>query len=406
MKYFRQSWFIALCFFILIKPGCISGMAVLAPLDTFLNLLRILLVLFELMVLIKCMLVMPGNRLLGVFLLVLASILWEPVSTVLNGKGTADVGALMNNLGIALTAYMGLRIDYDAFVEGIAKITGAYVIINCLTVILFPGGLYASEQYTQNFFLSYRTSWLAVYLLALTAVLLWNANVHTRSSKRFSVAVVLAAAVSMVMQWTATGLFCFTLAGIILAIYNRTEKKPLGILWIMLAEVAAFWVVVIARLMEMFSFLLVTVLKKDLTLTFRTRIWDNALRTIQEHFLIGVGRLDAKQMRALLGFGVAHPHNHYLYVTLCFGVVGLVLFLLAVYFANKGKVNQGRMQEGRIMMAAFIVLLSAGQVESFSATGGYLIPIYLIAASIHCKEGMRKETKVDNDRVLSIVYRK
>lgn len=392
MRYFGKSWFIAICFFILIKPGCISGMAMLAPLDTLLNLLRILLVLYALMVFAKNMLVLPKNRLLCVFLFILVSILWEPLSTFLNGKGTADIGALMNNLGIALIAYMGLRVDYDSFIEGIAKITGAYVIINCITVILFPGGLYATEKYTQNFFLSYRTSWLVIYLLALTAVLLWNENVHSHSSKRLVVFVVLSATVSMVMQWTATGLFCFTLAGIILVIYSWREKKPLEISCIMLAEAAAFWLVVIARLMDMFSFLLVTILKKDLTLTFRTRIWDNALKTISEHLIIGVGRLDATQMRTFLGFGASHPHNHYLYVTLCFGVVGLVLFLLTVYFANKGKILQGRLQEGRILMAAFIVLLSAGQVESFSATGGYIIPLYLIAASIRCSIGMRKET--------------
>lgn len=391
MRYFGKSWFIAISFFILIKPGCISGMAVLAPLDTLLNLLRILLVLYALIVFAKNMLVLPKNRLLGVFLLILMSILWEPISTFLNGKSAADIGALMNNLGIALIAYMGLRVDYDSFIEGIAKITGAYVIINCVTVILFPGGMYANEKYAQNFFLSYRTSWLVIYLLALTAVLLWNANVHSHSSKRWMLFVVLTAAVSMVMQWTATGLFCFTLAGIILVFYSWRDKKPLGISCIMLAEAAAFWLVVIARLMDMFSFLLVTILKKDLTLTFRTRIWDNALKTISEHLIIGVGRLDAAQMRAFLGFGASHPHNHYLYVTLCFGVVGLVLFLLTVYFANKGKVSNGRLQEGRIMMAAFIVLLSAGQVESFSATGGYIIPLYLIAAAIHCSIGIRKE---------------
>ena len=406
MRYFRQSWFIALCFFILIKPGCISGMAVLAPLDTVLNLLRILLVLFEILVFMKSMLVVQKNRLLGVFSLVLLSILWEPASTVLNGKNIADVGALLNNLGIALTTYMGLRINYDAFIEGIAKITGAYVILNCLTVILFPAGMYASAQYTQNFFLSYRTAWFAIYLLALTAVLMWNANARTQASRSFAIAVVLSAAVSMILQWTATGLFCFVLGGIVLAIFSRTSRKPLGIFWILLGESAVFWLVVIARMLEMFSFLLVTILKKDLTLTFRTRIWDNALIAIQKHFLIGVGRLDAGQMRSILGYGVSHPHNHYLYVTLCFGVVGLVLFLLTVYFANKGKVSYGKLQEGRIMMASFITLLTAGQVESFPATWGYIMPLFLIAAALHRNDGMRKKSKMNNGRNISILYHK
>lgn len=159
----------------------------------------------------------------------------------------------------------------------------------------------------------------------------------------------------------------------------------------MLTEAAAFWAIVIARLMDMFSFLLVNILHKDVTLTFRTRIWDNALAAIQQNLLTGVGRLDAAQMEAILGYGVSHPHNRYLYVTLCFGIIGLALFLLIVYYANKGTINPHRVREGRIMMAAFIALLSAAQVESLSATGGYAIPLYLIAAALHSREGRRKE---------------
>ena len=391
MKYFSKPWFVAICFIILMKPGCVSGMDVLAPLDALLNLLRILLVLYALMVFGKSMLVLPINQLLLAFLLVGASILWEPIATILNGKSVADIGSLVNNLGIALVSYMALRVSYDAFIKALAKVSGTYVILNFLSVVLFPGGMYATEKYTQNYFLSYRTAWLTAYLLALTTVLLWNENAHTHASKRFSAAVIIAAAVSMVMQWTATGLFCFTLAGCVLAVYTYRKRRSIKIQWLILIEAIVFWIVVIARLMDMFSFLLVNVLKKDLTLTFRTRIWDNALNSIQKNFLFGVGRLSTEQMRQYLGFGASHPHNNYLAVLMCFGIVGLTLLILTIYCSNKGFFIKGREQEGRIMMAAYIVMLTAAQVETFFATGGYLIPLYLISAALHCKVGRRKE---------------
>lgn len=392
MRYFRNPNFISFCFLILIKPGCISGIPALEMLDTLLNMMRILLVFFSLIVFFKNVYVLPVNRLLGVTMLVVASILWEPLSTLIAGGSVADFGALMNDLGIALMCYIGLRAGYDSFIEGVAKVSGAYVLINCLTVILFPAGMYATKTYSQNFFLSYRTAWFVVYLLALTTTLLWNANVGSRFTKRFAIAVAAAAALSMILQWTATGLFCFAIGGLILLYFTWKKKNPLKITTVMLTEAAAFWAIVIARLMNMFSFLLVNILHKDVTLTSRTRIWDNALAVIQQNFLTGVGRLDATQMKALLGYGVSHPHNRYLYVTLCFGIIGLILFLLIVYYANKGVVSPQRLREGRIMMAAYIVLLSAAQVESFSATGGYAIPLYLIAAALHCREGRKKET--------------
>lgn len=274
------------------------------------------------------------------------------------------------------------------------------MLINCLTVILFPAGMYATTKYSQNFFLSYRTAWFVIYLLALTTTLLWNANVGSRFTKRFAIVVAVAAALSMILQWTATGLLCISIGGLVLLYCTWKKRNPFKISTVMLTEAAAFWAIVIARLMDMFSFLLVNILHKDVTLTFRTRIWDNALAAIQQNLLTGVGRLDAAQMEAILGYGVSHPHNRYLYVTLCFGIIGLALFLLIVYYANKGTINPHRVREGRIMMAAFIALLSAAQVESLSATGGYAIPLYLIAAALHCREGRRKEMGETSQQIL------
>lgn len=212
----QKSEFYFVLFLILIKPGCISGIPALGILDTLLNMIRIMLVLFTLIVLFKNAQLLPVNRLFGVTMLVVASILWEPISTLTGGGSIAHFGALMNDLGIALVCYIGLRAGYDSFIEGVAKVSGAYVLINCLTVILFPAGMYATTKYSQNFFLSYRTAWFVIYLLALTTTLLWNANVGSRFTKRFAIAVAVAATLSMILQWTATGLFCFSIGGLVL----------------------------------------------------------------------------------------------------------------------------------------------------------------------------------------------
>lgn len=121
MRYFRNPNFISFCFLILIKPGCISGIPALGILDTLLNMIRIMLVLFTLIVLFKNAQLLPVNRLFGVTMLVVASILWEPISTLTGGGSIADFGALMNDLGIALVCYIGLRAGYDSFIEGVAS---------------------------------------------------------------------------------------------------------------------------------------------------------------------------------------------------------------------------------------------------------------------------------------------
>ena len=69
MRYFRNPNFISFCFLILIKPGCISAIPALGILDTLLNMIRIMLVLFTLVVLFKNAQLLPVNRLFGVTML-------------------------------------------------------------------------------------------------------------------------------------------------------------------------------------------------------------------------------------------------------------------------------------------------------------------------------------------------
>lgn len=384
MKILKKPWFISFCYLILIKPGCVSGMPALSLLNTLFNLSRIVLVLYVFLIFLRYNSRVPNNRLFKVLLLTLLSIIWEPITTVLSGSSVADIGALFNNIGIAFITYMGLIAGYDTFIKGIARLTGAYVIINFATVLLFPNGLYASAVYTQNYFLSYRTAWFIIYLLALTTSLLWSENEHSRESKTWCVSVVVSAFISICIVWTATSIFCFSLAAIFLIVWRKKRWHGLGILKMMAIEAVLFWTIVVKQMQEYFSFIVVDMLHKDITLTARTRIWDNAINVISNHFWIGVGRLDTEQMRHILGFGVSHPHCRYLYITMCFGIIGLFLFLAIVYIANKGSLPENKKKEGQILSAAFIAMLTAGLVESFSATGGYIYPLYFLSASVHC----------------------
>ena len=382
MKVFHREAFVALCYLVLIKPGCIAGIPALRPIDISLDILRIALIGFILLVFI-----LNGkiqiNRLFGIAVLLIISSLWELVSSLLNGVTIGGFGEVLNTLGIILFTFIALSVDYQVYIRATAKVVGSYIIINCLTVLLFPGGMYSTTEYTQNYFLSYRTAWFAVYLLGLTASLLWYAQEKLPYAKRWCVLVIVCAYVSMVIVWTATGLVCFSLAALFLGYCHFTKKQIMGIKTILVSEAVLFYLVIITRLQEVFAWLIVSLLKKDLTLSFRTRIWDNALESIQKHLWIGVGRLENAEMRHILEYGVSHPHNRYLYITMCFGLIGLALFLAVIYLSARGRVKKEVEQQNRVILAALIALLSAGQVESFSATGGYLLPLFLIAAALH-----------------------
>jgi len=354
-------------------------------LDSVINILRIVLLLRVLFAFMTSK--HKLNRMFGILGLALISILWEVVATYIARGQVAEWGALLNAMGITLFTYMAISVDYQAFLNGTSLVLGSYVIINCLTVILFPTGMYTSSVYEENYFLSYRTAWFAVYLLALTVCFLRYECLKDRFSKFWCITVVISSYLSMIIVWTATGMFSFTVAAIMLIVWKIGKKQqPIKVFYLLLAEAVAFYILVITQMLNRFEFLIVGILNKDLTLTFRTRIWSDVIKQIKKNFLTGIGRLDSEHMGVIIGYGATHPHNHYLHTMLCFGLVGMILFLALVYYSNNKKVPIERVGQKKIIMAAFVAYLTAGQVESLAATGAYIYPLYIIAASLYSKE--------------------
>lgn len=383
MNVFSKTWFCALCYLVLIKPGCISGMPSLHILDSLVNVLRIVLILFLIAVFVRTKIKIKGDRLFEVAILLVVSIAWEVIVTYYNGNRITDWGVILNSLGIIMYSYMAIYADYKMYLKGSSYILGIYSIMNCISIILFPGGMYASSMYTENYFLGYRTSWFAIYLLALITTLLMYSNEKNKNSKKWMYIVVISVFFSMIMVWTATGLFCFTLGAFLLYYWTRKNHKTMKMTTLMGIEAAIFYASVIARLQKYASFLLVDILKKDVTLTERTRIWDNALSIIEKNTLFGIGRLSPESMRLLLGYGASHPHCRYLHIMLCCGIVGIIIFCLTLYISCKGNITEQKERENTIIMAGMASFLTACQVESLSATAAYVFPLFLIAGYIH-----------------------
>lgn len=382
MKAFHNHKFVAFGILLLVKPGCIAGIPELYLLDTLLDLLRLVLLGYIIMGLaVKSKL--QSDRVFKTMLLIFAFEIWRVVSTWLSSGGFTNWGIVMNGLGISLFAYMSITTDYGAFLKGSSRVLGTYVILNSLSVIIFPDGMYASAEYTENYFLSYRTSWMPVYLFALTVTLLWADHDKCKATRRWAYLVTISAFTSIIMVWTATSLLCFSISGIFLLVWTYGKKaKPMRIETLMIWEAVLFVVSVVFRMQQAFEFILVSLLNRDTTLTYRTRIWDNAMAAIMENFPTGVGDLSPAKMEAYLGYGVTHAHCHYLTVQMSLGIVGTGLFLYLIWYSTHRTARLGNCASRRIIIAAFIVFLTACQAESFFIIGYYLYPLYLIAAAI------------------------
>lgn len=383
MKAFHNKWFVFLSMMFLFKPGVLSGIPSLEIIDSLFDVMRILLCFICGLLLIKNPI--PINRCSKVLGLIVCSEVWKILSSLMNGTSYTDWGSTLNVFGISIFTYLSLNQSPKAFFKGGSLLLGSYVAINALTVFLFPNGMYASSMYKMNFFLSYRTAWFIFYLEATFLCMLNNELYPSPNTKKWLVFVLLCEYLSMIKVWTATGLFCITLGLLLVHLWREKRIPLLSVKAIIIVEMILFAIIVIFHMQEKFAFLIVGVLKKDITFSQRVRIWDNALNAVLKTPWIGHGAMNTSRAVSILGYGVNHAHCYYLNTALYYGIIGLGLGLYTIYYAFSEKKYRTEKPVEYINLGMLISLMTAFQVESMMSIGYYLCMMYIVVAYLNSK---------------------
>ena len=385
MKAFHNKWFVFFSMMFLFKPGVLSGISSLGVIDSLFDIMRILLCFICSLLLIKS--AIPVNKASIVLGLIACNEMWKILSSLINGTSYTDWGSTLNVFGISIFTYLALRQSTKAFFKGGSLLLGSYVVINTLTVFLFPNGMYASSMYTMNFFLSYRTAWFVFYLEAAFLCLLNNELYPSKEAKSWLVFVLVCEYLSMIKVWTATGLLCITLGLLLVYLWKKKRIPSFSVKAIILVEMVLCAIIVLFHMQEKFSFLIVGILKKDITFSQRVRIWNNALNAVLKSPWIGYGAMNTSRAVSILGYGVNHAHCYYLNTALYYGIIGLGLGLYTIYYAFSGQAtNKIEQSVEYINLGMLISLMTAFQVESMMSIGYYLCMMYIVVAYLNSKK--------------------
>lgn len=385
MKAFHNKWFVFFSMMFLFKPGVLSGISSLGVIDSLFDIMRILLCFICGLLLIKS--AIPVNKASIVLGLIACNEVWKILSSLMKGTSYTDWGSTLNVFGISIFTYLALRQSPKAFFKGGSLLLGSYVVINTLTVFLFPNGMYASSMYTMNFFLSYRTAWFVFYLEAAFLCLLNNELYPSKEAKSWLVFVLLCEYLSMIKVWTATGLLCITLGLLLVYLWKKKRIPSFSVKAIILVEMILCAIIVLFHMQEKFSFLIVGILKKDITFSQRVRIWNNALNAVLKSPWIGYGAMNTSRAVSILGYGVNHAHCYYLNTALYYGIIGLGLGLYTIYYAFSGQAkNKIEQSVEYINLGMLISLMTAFQVESMMSIGYYLCMMYIVVAYLNSKK--------------------
>lgn len=288
------------------------------------------------------------------------------------------------NWGAFVVFFNVFKRDSKSIYTIILPVIRIIIYINLLTIILFPNGMYTTTLSTgweseMNWFLGLRngqTPWLICAFF-----LEWSNYMENKKERNGKIFLVVTTVVLILTAWrinmaqiqyaynnsTAGGtLFAIGICFIFWIIPKRIMTSGIiNIKSVFLANFLVFIMLVIFRIQDMFSYFIEIILKKDLTLTNRTIIWDNAISYLQGNWIIGVGYKESRQMANILGFNAAisTTHNSFLDILFFGGVLSLILIIIFIFYINVKEKKKDTSQAYIALVYSIGAILLIGQFE-------------------------------------------
>lgn len=209
------------------------------------------------------------------------------------------------------------------------------VVIHIITRIISPNGLLLNNRGIPVYFLEADNAVSKTILLFIVVGILYL--VMTKKKSILYISFIFIGIFTIFYSWSATGLGGLIILGLSLFIlYHKSMYKVIGIKQLILSWIVIYYLIVIKRAQEIFSFFIVDILHKDLTLHGRTLIWDVAFKTIEDNLgnwktlLFGYGVRRIPIIYEITGYRL-HSHNEIIEIILKSGFVGLVVFLILLF---------------------------------------------------------------------------
>ncbi len=372
-KLFDNKLILILVFFILIKPGSFSENIAWKSFGDIINIVRT--VICGCTLIISLILITKKKKIMSIYIYIIVyySILF--FSTIIHGGAYYNLIVefiIVVTWGTIFELYKNK--DNKTFWKSLEITFDIIIIINFLTIIIFPNGFYKnSSGYSSNYFLGYDNNMITFILPALCISFI---NAY-KEKKKINIRTIILYSISLLsifITWSATSVFAIILLTIMLiASKLGLIKKEINIKKSFAVIITIVILLVILRIQNIFEYFIVDFLKKDLTFTGRTLIWDLFISKIKQAPLLGYGIIDNFKLIETVGAG--HAHDLYLNIMFQSGIIGLIVFCLILYKTFKTLKNNGT-QLAKILSLILFIYMFTFIFEAYATMPMFFIVIY------------------------------
>ena len=251
----------------------------------------------------------------------------------------ADVHLIISNLKIV---FMLCAIEYllkrtpDSTINIMFFILITFVLIDFASIVLFPNGLYQTEQIWNEWSSSQEAFWIygnknnRIYWYVLLSIITWLRYIFNNKSK---VMVLITSGISIVAMMlvkssTATIVAILVSVGVFYLTYKKQTNLNMNSYGILVIYVCITVLILLGSTSWLKPFV-EGVLHKDMTFTGRSTAWERVLLLIASKPVFGWGVIDSETATGLLkSIAFVNPHNQLLN---CLWQGGIILvFILSL----------------------------------------------------------------------------
>lgn len=282
----------------------------------------------------------------------------------------------MPPLAIALISEYYMKRKPQKYISATLKLLILLLIIDLVSILLFPNGMYENYWNTANWFLGYKTE--RVRAVCMPVLLFSSLNDISNKGKLSAFTWILAvvAVIDIFLSGATGGLVATLVFCIMIFLINFASEisrylyKIFNFKILIATIIILNVIVVILQDLSLFETFITDILGKEMTLTGRTIIWALSWKYALKSPILGHGFIISSEYEKITGvLAGTSPHNLFLGVFVYTGIVGIVVFFSMIYFAISCT-NKKKFDCSTICMIYVIAYLILG-ISSFNMYGQY-----------------------------------
>ena len=261
-------------------------------------------------------------------------------------------------IAICLLTDKEMQSSNSVYFESIFVMLGISYLFNLFSIIkYYPEGMYRLEKVVGDLYLMGYDNGMIYNLLPLCGVsFILSYKKYGKLITKYSIFALFVSLISEFWVMSASGVLQILFLVILLFVLKKERKFITPTFMFSLFFIVSILINVFSIQNE-FSWLIVDILNKDLTLTRRTFLWEYAIQVISNNPILGIG-FGEKNIIGVYEREYSHPHSMLLDILVKGGVVLMTIFILILNnFSKKFKKSKNIIIKNIIFLVIAVFLI-------------------------------------------------